>query len=74
MKLSLNELEKNIVLNSVNKLVINKMDVMRELGQWKLRHDGDLLTFENEKEICNYIVSKLPSSVEIFFSDDKNRI
>ena len=72
--LNLDELQKSIVLNSVNKLVINKMDVIRELGQFKLYHNSNLSSFENEKEMRDYITAKLPSNIEIFFSEDKNRI
>jgi adenylosuccinate synthase len=72
--LNLDELRKNIILNSVNKLVINKMDIMRDLNQWKLYHNSNLVSFENENEICNYIIAQLPNNIEIFFSDNKNRI
>ena len=72
--INLNELQKNVVLNSVNKLVINKMDVLRELGQWKLYHNSNLISFESEKEMRNYITEQLPSSVEIFFSEHKTHI
>ena len=72
--LNLNELQKNIALNSVNKLVINKMDVIRELGQFKLYHDEKLVDLEGEKEMCDYIAAQLPNNIEIFFSEDKNRI
>lgn len=72
--LNLNELKKNIALNSINKLVINKMDVMRELGQWKLYHDSNLITFQNEKEMCDFIVAQLSNNIEVFFSEDKDRI
>jgi len=72
--LNLDTLAKNIVINSVNKLVINKMDIMRELGEWKLYHNSKIVSFSCEKEICDYINSQLPSNIEIFFSDNKNRI
>jgi adenylosuccinate synthase len=72
--LNLNELKKNIALNSVNKLVINKMDVIRELGQFSLYHNSNLITFMNEKEMCDFIIAQLPNNIEIFFSEDKNRI
>ena len=54
--------------------MINKMDVLRELDQWKLYHNLNLVSFENEKEMCSYITAKLSSNIEIFFSDNKNRI
>jgi adenylosuccinate synthase len=72
--LNLNELQKSIALNSVNKLVINKMDVIRELGQFSLYHNANLITFGSEKEMCDFIIAQLPNNIEIFFSEDKNRI
>jgi len=72
--LNLDTLQKNIVLNSVTKLVINKMDVLRKLGHWKMYHNSQLIDFQSEKEMCDYIILQLPKDVEIFFSDSKNRI
>ena len=72
--LNLEELKKSIALNSINKLVINKVDVMRDLGQWKMYHDSSLISFENEKEMCDFIIAQLSNNIEVFFSEDKDRI
>ena len=72
--LNLDELKKNIILNSVNKLVVNKMDIIRKINQWKMYHNSQLVSFKNEKEMCDYIVNQLPNNIEIFFSDSKDRI
>ncbi len=72
--LNLDTLQQNITLNSINKLVINKVDVLRRLEQWKMYHNSQLIDFQNEKEMCDYITSQLSSDIEIFFSDSKNRI
>ena len=72
--LNLDTLQQNIMLNSVNKLVINKVDVLRKLGEWKMYHKDQLIDFQNEEEMCSYITSQLSSNVEVFFSDSKTRI
>ena len=72
--LNLDELQKTIALNSVNKLVINKLDVIRKLGQFKIYHNSKLITLDSEKEMCDFITAQLPNNIEIFFSEDKNRI
>jgi len=71
--MNLDFLQRNARFNSVSKLVINKVDVLRELGQWKLYHKNELLEFENEAQMCEYISGVL-NKVEVFFSDDKNSI
>ena len=50
------------------------MDVIRELNQFKLYFDSNLITFDSEKEMCNFIVAQLPNNIEVFFSEDKDRI
>jgi len=72
--LDLDSLQRTIQLNSINKLVINKMDVLREFGHWKMYHNGTLMEYSGEKEMCDYITSQLSTDVEIFFSDSKHRI
>ena len=72
--LNLNDLIKSVKINSINKLVINKMDVMRKLGVWKLYHDGYTLDLKTEKEMKNYIVSNLPKNTEVCFSEHKDKI
>ena len=54
-------------INGVQSLVINKMDILRELGQWTLRNGNVTVSFESEKDFKDYIVDQLPN-VEIYFS------
>ena len=54
-------------VNGVQSMVINKMDILRELGQWTLRSGKETFSFDTEQEFKNYIVDQLPN-VELYFS------
>lgn len=62
------QLNKAIRMNGVNKLVFNKMDVLREVQRWGLKNPD--LSFGSEEEIRNFIENNISSQVDqIFFSD-----
>ena len=70
-----NLLNKACKINGVNKLVLNKVDILRELDTWKLFSDGQLLEFNTELDMKDWIRDKFnENDVEIFFSENKNRI
>ena len=70
-----NLLNKACKINGVNKLVLNKVDILRELDTWKLFSDGQLLEFNTELDMKDWIRGKFnENDVEIFFSENKNRI
>lgn len=71
--LDLNFLKKSIKLNSINKLVLNKVDVLREMDTWKLVNDGEVKSFPTESKMLDYIRNQL-SDIEIYFSDSKHKI
>jgi len=67
-------IQKALNVNGVNKLVINKMDVLRKVQEWKLIIDEQVLNLETETAMKGWIQSNIGEKVEIFFSEDKNRI
>tara|TARA_R100001594_G_scaffold613_2_gene2440 strand:- start:687 stop:1676 length:990 start_codon:yes stop_codon:yes gene_type:complete len=71
--LNLDTMRRTLRVNGVDKLVLNKVDVLRTLGSWKLVNNGELITFNTEKEFLGFI-SKDLNDVEIFFSDSKHKI
>jgi len=71
--LNLASLKRAININSVNKLILNKVDVLRELDTWKLFSGEEVVSFDTEDEMTEYIKKEL-SNVEIYFSDSKHRI
>jgi len=77
--LDMDKLSKALRINGVNRLVINKMDVMRKLGQWTLIKDGKEKHFESELKIKSFLAKHLSnplakSSLLLYFSDNKHSI
>lgn len=54
-------------INGVEAMVINKMDIMRELNRWSLRDDAGVTHFNTEQKFKEYIAKHLPN-VELYFS------
>jgi adenylosuccinate synthase len=71
--LNVNELQKAIAINDVNKLVINKMDVLREIDVWALIKDGEERVFDSEKDIKLWLETNLEVD-EVYFSDNKHKL
>jgi adenylosuccinate synthase len=46
---------KAIRMNGVNRLIINKVDVLNEARVWKVKSHGELKDFDNEKDFCAYL-------------------
>ena len=66
--MDIGRLKRAVNVNGVQSLVINKMDILRELDQWCLRVGDLVLTFDSEREFKDYIVEQL-LDVELYFSD-----
>ena len=70
-------LEKAININGVNNLVFNKVDVLRQIGTWKLRNKGEEVEFEAEEDMKSWILNKLtPTGLNnsVCFSDSPNHL
>ena len=65
-------------INGVNKLVVNKMDVLEQVGKWRAFNGPHVLEFDSREDIEYWIKSKLQVEVnkemETFFSGDKEYI
>ena len=75
--MDLDNLVKAIRINGVTDLVFNKMDVLREIGEWKIYNNKKLLEFKDEQEVKSWITSRisLASPVSnVYFSGNKDRI
>jgi len=73
---NLNLLLKAIKINGVTDLVINKVDVLRELNQWSFRMDNKNnveIHLQNEDSWKDYLEIYLPQ-LELHFSDNPERI
>ena len=77
--MDLNLVTRALKINGVNKVVFNKVDVLRETDTWRLISDGKTLEFNSEDDMRTFLVNTLASrdgdvSREFFFSGNKNGI
>jgi adenylosuccinate synthase len=74
--MNMQTLERAIRVNGVTHLVFNKMDVLREVGQWAVIDNGVVKKFRSEKEMKRFVGKRLkPLRLQkIFFSEHKDRI
>ena len=66
--LNFKQLEQAIRMNGVNKLIFNKMDVLRKVNQWGIT--TPTLYFGGEEEIKEFLKKNLPNTVEEFYFSD----
>lgn len=66
--LDFENLKKAIMMNGVNKLVFNKVDILREVKSWGMKNP-DVLFADGEDGFINFVTQNVPECVEeIFFS------
>ena len=66
---------KAIDLNGANKIVFNKVDILREIGSWKIYDENDkLVEFQSEDQMKEWFATKLPRSTEVYWSDSPERL
>ena len=65
-------------INGVNKLVINKMDVLEEVDKWRAYNGPHVLEFKSRRDMEFWLSTKLQvevdDDIETFFSGDKEKI
>lgn len=71
--MDVNLLLKAVNLNGVTDLVINKVDILRNVGRWVLIND-EKIEFDSEGEFKTYVEKVLPSGVKVYWSDSPERI
>ena len=76
--MNMQTLERAVRVNGVTHRVVNKMDVLREIGQWAVVDNKKVVTFVSEKAMKDFLGKRLaPLGLKknrIFFSEHKDRI
>ena len=72
--LNLDTLKEALLINQCNRCIINKIDILEELGIFKLYHNGELKTFNTFCEMSDYIFKTLDFVSPIIFSNNKYTI
>ena len=69
-------IDKSTKINGVTHLVINKVDVLRDLGVWKAYGDRNILqNFNDEEDFKSFIMNKIAGTgTTVYFSGDKATI
>lgn len=70
---NLDTLVKSSNMSSATKVILNKIDILRELDIWKLYFKNELLDLGNEEDFKQVILENLPG-VEVIFSDNPYHI
>jgi adenylosuccinate synthase len=67
--LNWNNIQQAIKMNGVNKLVVNKVDILEKVGEFKILRDSKLLNFENKYQFEQYIGKEAYKlGAEVYFS------
>lgn len=65
--LDINLLMKATTINGVDKIVLNKADILNKLGVWNIRGKFGVMKFDNEEQFKEYLRTKF-KDIEIIFS------
>jgi len=66
--LNLDALKEGLLINNCNICIINKVDIVADLGIFKLYHNGGLKAFDTLNDMKNYILQELNFIDEVVFS------
>ena len=76
--LDIDDIKKGININGVNKLIINKIDVLEKVKTFNIKENGNLLTFKDKRLFKGVIVQQLlkdcPTLTEVIFSESPYEI
>jgi adenylosuccinate synthase len=75
---NVDDIIKSININGVTTLIVNKVDVLEKVNNFKLFHNGNLEMFKNKNEFQKYIITEIspecPTLNEIIFSSSPHTI
>jgi adenylosuccinate synthase len=75
--MDLKALMKAVKINGVTDLVFNKMDVLEEVGEWKIYNGDHLMEFNDQQHVKSWLTSYVnfsPANINVYFSGNKDRI
>jgi adenylosuccinate synthase len=61
--------EKSVNMNGVNRLVVNKIDILEKVNVWKVKYKNQILDL-NDKQSFESWIKKMSSSKNVYFSYD----
>lgn len=76
--MNMQTLEKAVRMNGVTHVVFNKVDVLRQVGEWAVIDNDAVVPFSDEKSMQEFVSKRLNAlgidKAHIFFSESKERI
>jgi len=72
--LNVDNLIKALRMNGVTDLVINKMDILRELDTWRVYHHDKVIDLLNEKLMKEFLSEKIGQWASVHWSDNPKQI
>jgi adenylosuccinate synthase len=67
--LNWDNIEKSLLMNGVNNLVINKVDILDKVNAWNIYCDGQVLDLKNKEAFENWICNRCTShNIKVYFS------
>jgi adenylosuccinate synthase len=72
--LDLDKLVTALKMNSCNKCIINKIDIIDDIGIFKLYSNKKLQSFQTMAEFKDFIVKNIPEHIEVIFSASPHKI
>lgn len=76
--LDLDFLARSAIINGVTHLVVNKIDILEQVGVWKLKLNGEVQTLPSKKhfiqKITSVVTEKIPSVNRILYSESPEDI
>ena len=75
--LDLDALNKSININGITHMVLNKIDVLKKINRWSLKHRGKIQNFSSQNEMCNYIINNTSfqnNPENVIFSGNKHNL
>lgn len=76
--INLDDIKKAININGVNKLVVNKIDVLEQVSNFKIKENENILTFNDKRLFKSFIIESLLNECgtlrEVIFSESPYKI
>ncbi len=73
--LNIDLLKRAAKINGVTNLVINKMDVLREVNAWTVRDDSGIIeNISDENLFRRFLKSQIPENIAVYFSESPHTI
>lgn len=72
--LDINLLKRACDMNGITHLVVNKMDILQEIGVWNMIKDGQIVELKTEKNFKRFLEAEIDPLIKIIYSYRPDRI